>query len=904
MSGVGRGRGIDFNSLVPPPNYVPGRGRGLGDTRRETIEAAAAAARAARREARLAAARGEEVVAQERLENGKTLEDESGMFDDDEFEEDDKEAEMIYGEVERRMEGRRKRQREEGVLKELEVYREKNPSISMQFKDVKKGLEMMSEKDWMDIPEIGDYSVKKQKLEKFTPMVDSLLDSARRENEKVVSVNPMVDGASTDLASIGAGRSSVLGHRLDRVGEGRSGTATVDPKGYLTELAGQQISSSSEIGDIKKARLLLKSVTATNPTHAPGWIAAARLEETAGKMKAARALAAEGCKRCQSNEDVWLEAARLYPPEDAKKVLANAVTYIPKSVKIWLQAAALENKIKMKRIILRKALEVIPLSARLWRKAVDLEDPDGARVLLTRAVECVPNAADLWLALAKLESYENAKKVLNRAREALPAEPAIWITGAKLEETNSGKQSPLIFSLLSKAVQALSQNLSIVSRDRWLSEAYEADRSGFPGTCHATIRASIRVDVEELDREAVWQADANSAENAESIESARALYHELVTNFPANENTWRNYVDFEGRKGTKESLEKVLESAVGRCPRAEVFWLMLAKQRWVGGDVEAARQVLNDAFAANSASEAIWLAAAKVENESGEFDRAHHLLRRARAQASSSQVYMKSALLERQLGDADEEKKLLEEGLDQNDKAAKLWLMLAQWHERNKTGRALDLYMQGLEKCGDCVALWVGAARVEEGGEGVSRARAILERGRLRNKGQDDCDILWLESVRLEVRNGVRAEASALIARGLQEHPKSGRLWAEAIRLEPRPRQRDKALTAISSCGHNAHVMAAVGRFFWQSQKMDKARSWFNKAVKLDPSLGDAWAILYAFEQSQENKEALVQVEEDVRKAEVRHGELWTRISKAVGNEGLDKVEILRRVSGKLRAND
>jgi hypothetical protein len=59
----------------------------------------------------------------------------------------------------------------------------------------------------------------------------------------------------------------------------------VDPKGYLTDLTSIKISSDAEISDIKKARLLLKSVIQTNPKHAPGWIAAARLEEVAGKLQ-------------------------------------------------------------------------------------------------------------------------------------------------------------------------------------------------------------------------------------------------------------------------------------------------------------------------------------------------------------------------------------------------------------------------------------------------------------------------------------------------------------------------------------------------------------------------------------------------------------------------------------------
>ena len=45
--------------------------------------------------------------------------------------------------------------------------------------------------------------------------------------------------------------------------------------------------------------------------HAPGWIAAAVLEEHAGRMVAARKLIKQGRDQCPKSEDVWLEAARL-----------------------------------------------------------------------------------------------------------------------------------------------------------------------------------------------------------------------------------------------------------------------------------------------------------------------------------------------------------------------------------------------------------------------------------------------------------------------------------------------------------------------------------------------------------------------------------------------------------------
>ncbi|KAM9943635.1 hypothetical protein ACTFIT_007033 [Dictyostelium discoideum] len=63
-----------------------------------------------------------------------------------------------------------------------------------------------------------------------------------------------------------------------------SGKTCGDPKGYLTDLRSKRIASDAEVGDIKKARLLFKSATTSNPKHSPSWIAAAKLEVLAGKI--------------------------------------------------------------------------------------------------------------------------------------------------------------------------------------------------------------------------------------------------------------------------------------------------------------------------------------------------------------------------------------------------------------------------------------------------------------------------------------------------------------------------------------------------------------------------------------------------------------------------------------------
>jgi pre-mRNA-processing factor 6 len=72
------------------------------------------------------------------------------------------------------------------------------------------------------------------------------------------------------------------------------------------------LKSDAEIGDIKRARMLFDSLVKSNPKHAPGWIAAACLEEHAGRMVAARKIIKAGCDQCPKSEDVWLEAARLH----------------------------------------------------------------------------------------------------------------------------------------------------------------------------------------------------------------------------------------------------------------------------------------------------------------------------------------------------------------------------------------------------------------------------------------------------------------------------------------------------------------------------------------------------------------------------------------------------------------
>ena len=795
------------------------------------------------------------------------------------------------------------------MKEELEKYRRDNPKITEQFRDLKRKLGDVSYEEWDAIPDIGDYTIKKKKdFAQFAPAPDTLLQRAL--DEKGVSTQEVDDGALTDLNAVGEGRGTVLGLKLDKLSDSVSGQTVVDPKGYLTDLKSIKISSEAEISDIKKARLLLKSVISTNPKHAPGWIAAARLEELAGKLQAARSFIQKGCDACPKSEDVWIEAARLNTPENAKAILARGVVSLPNSVKIWMQAAKLEAEDDRKRRVLRRALENIPNSVKLWKAVVDLSREDDARVLLSRAVECCPQHVDLWLALARLETYEQARKVLNKARETLPTEPAIWITAAKLEEANGN--GAMVGKIVERAVKSLGNHGVSVDREYWLREAEAAEKNDPPAlaVCREIVRVTVGAGVEEEDMKRTWKADAAECEKRGSTHTARAILAHACGAFPAKKGLWVLAAKLEKSVGDSAAMDALLKRAVVHCPRAEILWLMAAKERWLCGDVPGARDVLEEAFVVNPDSEDIWLAAFKLEFENREPERARALLAKIRQRGGASErVWMKSAIVEREVGDVEEERRMLAEGLEKFPTAWKMWLMLGQLEEaQGDADAARTAYTKGCRRCHDAIPLWTAAATLEQRSGFSAKARAILEQARTRNPKNE---WLWLAATRQERAadpSGVDPEAikaaDALLSKGLQECPASGALWAEAVKMAPRPQRKAKSVDALKRCDNDPRIIASIANLFWQDRKVDKARSWFNRACTIDPDIGDHWAAYYRFELQHGGDVAAAAVATRCVEADPKHGELWQRVSKRVENWHDDAETLLKKCVAEMGAGE
>ncbi|CAL3967721.1 unnamed protein product [Diplocarpon coronariae] len=918
----------DFLSQQAPENYVAGLGRGAtGFTTRSDLGPAregpsedqikeALAKRAAQLGAAAPTAYGATEKKEEENDDDERFQDpenEVGLFAGGAYDKDDDEADRIYQEVDEKMDRRRKARREAREKAEQEEYERNNPKIQQQFADLKRALTTVSDEDWANLPEVGDLTGKnrrnKQALrQKFYAVPDSVIAGARDSSELGTTVaddGPSGDGADgtmTNFADIGAARDKVLKVKLDQASQGTdsvAGSATnIDPKGYLTSLAKSQVNEGeAQVGDIKRVRVLLESVIRTNPKHAPGWIAAARLEELAGKTVAARSVIARGCEFCPKSEDAWLESIRLNDNHNAKIIAANAIKNNDRSVNLWIEAMKLESEPRAKKKVIRHALDHIPQSVVLWKEAVNLEeDPTDAKLLLAKATEIIPLSVELWLALARLESSENAQKVLNKARKAIPTSHEIWIAAARLQEQIGNTT----INVMKRAVQALAKESAMLKREEWISEAEKCEEEEAVLTCGAIIRETLGWGLDEDDdRKDIWMEDAKASIGRGKYETARAIYAYALRVFVNSRKLWLAAADLEKNHGTKEALWQTLEKAVEACPQSEVLWMMLAKEKWQAGEIDNARRVLGRAFNQNPNNEDIWLAAVKLEAENQQPDQARELLKTARQEAPTDRVWMKSVAFERQAGNTEAALDLVNQALQLFPGAAKLWMMKGQIYEgEGKLPQAREAYGTGTKACTKSVPLWLLYARLEERAGNIVKARGILDRARLAVAKSPE---LWVESVRLERRANNISQAKNNMAQALQQVPNSGLLHSESIwHLEARTQRKPRALEAIKKVDNDPILFVTIARIFWGERRLEKAQNWFEKAILLDSDLGDTWAWYFKFLLQHGTDEKRADVIAKLILSEPRHGEVWQSVAKDPKNAGKSQEEILKLVVGKL----
>lgn len=227
---------------------------------------------------------------------------------------------------------------------------------------------------------------------------------------------------------------------------------------------------------------------------------------------------------------------------------------------------------------------------------------------------------------------------------------------------------------------------------------------------------------------------------------------------------------------------------------------------------------------------------------------------------------MKSAVFERQQGKLSTALETLESALKKFPKFAKLYMIQGQiYQSQGNVAAARASFATGVKACPKEVTLWILASRLEEADNKSIKARALLDKARLVNPGSD---VLWAEAVGVEERSGGAAQAKTVLARGtfhvrhvrraclgphmsstgLQDCPTSGVLWSMAIWAESRPARKARSADALRKATDDPLIICTVARLFWAERKIEKARQWFERAVKVNPDLGDVWAWWLKFE--------------------------------------------------------
>jgi pre-mRNA-processing factor 6 len=424
-------------------------------------------------------------------------------------------------------------------------------------------------------------------------------------------------------------------------------------------------------------------------------------------------------------QDLWLEAIRLHPPDVAKGLMKEALEANVRFEKLWIKSAELETLDEDKREVYAKAREAIPKSALIWKKSIALTPPEQVLTLLRQAVEYLPDAVEFSRALSVLLPCEEADQVLGEATGKNPNDLRTWIAAAGLQEQED--ELDLASKIIECSVWYFTKKGVEITRNDWLKEAVDAEKSHLKHTCHEIIRRIISWNVPEQDWLSTWLEDVKSFISSNSINCARSVYTTIVEdkNYSRMESVWLDYANFELKHGNADSLMKVLKQAVEpqHCNKSESLWLMLAsrtrsllKKRSILmralnanpnsenillagveldieiGNFAYARQVLTDAYEANPYNEKFVLAAVRLEKEDRNLTHARRILANARIVNPNNEKILLSAVeLEIETGNLARAKQMLVNARDAIPNSVMIVIVLAAIEFKMQNGDSSDI---------------------------------------------------------------------------------------------------------------------------------------------------------------------------------------------------------------------
>ena len=844
---------------------------------------------------------------------------EQSLFNNIALDEEDKEADEQYNYFDNYMDERRKAIKEKMDLEKLKQKRNQRPTIRQTFSDLRNDLKKLNASDWESIPEIKDFTTKKRKIERFTPNTDSQIISALNDNITPINQIQNNPGTTSQIDNLSKAKNSILSVLFDKMSSNVSGQTSVNPLGYITEMSSiNQLTSinptEGDVQDFKKARLLLKNLISTNMKNASAWIGSARLEELDGKLDEARSIIIEATEHIQTNEDLWLEAARLHPPQKGEIILLKGISHILTSEKLWIALIKIEKDENKKKSYIKKSLENIPSSEKLWKLLIEMEkdNEENAKEILYKAVECVPKSISMWLALAKLENYQNAKKVLNKGLKMNKNSIEIWVHAAMLEEANSINESK-VNSIVSKAFDSFNSSQITISNDEWINEAIKAEKSSSLLTSTVIIKNLIAFSIEKTSFKEARSTFLNFTEKVKGegcIETLKAIYMSLIEGSEFSDmDLWLKYIEIIKKYSlNKEDIEKVLNLAIEKSKKdnhKEIFWLLYAKHIWKKDSIDHAIEILSKAYV-NLKRQNIIIALSKLYNKKGQQEKSKELI----TEALTYEKLKNSKRLHMYLIQINREMKLYDEAIQQCISFIKMFPTFDKLYiihsqilieKENNINQSIQIIKEALTKIQNSPLLYIILSNYLIDQEQYTQARAILEKGLSNQEFGDKSEMIWVNLIMLEQKLGNLNSARLSLSKSLNKIPKSGILWSLSILMEKNINRHPKAFDTLVKNPRNSYIMMTIGNLYSIEKDTQNARKWYENAIRENGDIGDIWLFYYKMEVEEGQKENYELLASRFEEAEPRHGIIWPKIKKEVGNWNKDLKELIKNYYNKIQ---
>ena len=712
---------------------------------------------------------------------------EEKLFNNTEIDDDDKEADKQYKFFDDYMDQRRKNIKEKNELINLKRNRNEQPTIRQAFSSLKNELKTLTQADWESIPDIKDFTLKKRKIERYTPITDTEILSALND-----TITPIQEKKEEGLENVGKAKNSILKLLIDKIGTGENlENNSVDKMSYLNELNAlnkdnliNPLNSFGYIQDIKKAKLLLNNLILTNPYNPLSWISAARLEEFDNQNNKAREILSKAVDKIKDSEDLWLEYTRVNSNDNAKskEILRQGIKNLPKSEKLYLELINKENNINEKKKIIKKCIfEDFQTSEKLWNKLIELEknNEEVYKKLLLKSVEYLPKAINNWILLSKQCEYEEAKNILLKAMKINNDSLQLKFEYLFFEEENKKEND------LQKIFNNLFDNINEVNNDEFIKYACEAEKRKCIISCEIIISSSVNNIRKKNNYKETKNIFKKIIEDLKSknyifIYTIKQIYINLLKiNDNKDIELWIKYIDFIKTNISIEEIEKIFREALNKVTKdvyKETFYLLYAKILRDNDKIENAIKILKEGYSKLN-KDNILFALIKLNDMKKLYKENINLLKNAIQKNSLNKNKDILIFLIKEYTNLND----INEALNECSFGIKNFPLIDEFYllntdlllmkdnkDENKLKEAVTILRNGIKMIPDSYKLYIKLSNVLFELKFYNQARAVIDKG-LGNKKLCDCIELYKEQILLEMKMDNKIIAKNLLDKALQK---------------------------------------------------------------------------------------------------------------------------------------